>query len=190
MKVATLAVTAVLLATGCGKSESSSWAEPMEAPSLSAAGDVKVPPGHETTYRFGETAVKLEYSWLSVLKFQGRPALELFAQGGPKHGLFTFVMDIPPGTPDLASLEGQTLGARDTGVSFGNAPDMATGTGGTMKIEEVTPTYVAGTFDAQACPHGERQCAMPIRVTNGKFKAFRSALSDDVTFTRYMTLKQ
>ncbi len=187
MKLAWVFAIAVV---GCGKSDKSEETKPMEAPTLSAAGDVKVPPGHETTYSFGKTAMKLQYSWLEVLNFENKPAIRLFAQGGPNGmGMFTLIALIPEGTPNMDAMKGTTLGAAPTGVSFGNAPEMATGTGGTIKIEEVTPTYVAGTLEAQACPHGQTRCASPTQVTNGKFKAFRSALSDDAAFTRYMNLK-
>jgi hypothetical protein len=157
----------------------------MEAPILSAAGDVKVPEGHETTYTFGTTAMKLEYTWIEVLNFQGKAAIRILAQGGPKRGLFTFGAEIPVGTPSLSAMAGATVGAWPQGVSFGNVPDMATGLGGSLTIDEVTASYVAGHFDAQACPLGETSCAMPIQVKDGKFKAFRSALSDDAAFTRY-----
>lgn len=175
---------AVALAGGCGKSDNSS-AKPMEAPSLSAAGDVKVPPGHETTFTFAGTATKLEYTWLEVLNFESKPAIRILAQGGPKHGMFTMAVAIPEGTPTLASMAGTAVGAIPTSVSFGNTPEMATGTGATIQITEVTPTYIAGTFEAQACPFGTRTCPVPTQVKQGAFKAFRSALSDDAAFARY-----
>lgn len=182
MKLEMVVAIAVL---GCGKSESTAE-KPMDPPKLSAAGDVTVPAGHETTYSFGGKETRMQYSWLEILQFEGKPAFRLFAQGGRNGmGLFSFGAVIPPNTPNLDALKGVAIGAWPTGVSFGNAPDMATGMGGTITIEEVTPTYVAGKFEAQACPHGERQCASPTPVTNGNFKAFRSALSDDAAFARY-----
>lgn len=182
MKV-TGVVVALVLVGGCG---SKSEQKPMEAPSLSGAGDVKVPPGHETTYTFGKTPTKLEWTWLEIVDFAGKPAIRLLAQGGPKHGMLTLLAEIPPATPTLASMAGSSVGAVPKGVSFGNAPEMATGTGATIKIVEVTPTYMAGTFEAQACPHGKSQCDRPTSITNGTFKAFRSALSDDAAFVRYV----
>lgn len=183
MKLGALLVVVAIAA--CGKSEDKR--PPMEAPKLSAAGDVVVPKGHETTFVFDGTPTTLEYSWLEVLDYQGKAAIRLLAQGGPRHGLFTMLALIPPGTATLDQLKGYTVGAVEDGVSFGNTPEMATGTGATIWIDDVGPAYIAGRFEAQACNHGERRCAIPKQITKGTFRAFRSALSDDAAFSRYVT---
>jgi len=179
-----LKLAAVIVMLGaCGKSEKSE--PPIEAPSLSADGKVKVPPGHETTYTFDGNATKLEYTWLEISSIESKPALRILAQGGPHHGMFTFAVEISQGTKQLDQMVGVELGALPNTITFGNAPQMATGTGGTLKFTEVTKDHVSGTFQAQACKFGEQTCTAPMQITNGTFKAYRSALSDDVAFTRY-----
>jgi hypothetical protein len=172
----------VLLLCACRSSDNPA---PMEAPSLSADGKVKVPPGHETTFTFDGKPTRLEYTWLEVLSYESKPALRILAQGGPHHGMLTIAMPIAEGTHKLDQMAGVDIGAFPNGISFGNAPVMATGTGGIVKISEVTPQYVSGTFQAQACETGQQTCDKPMQVTNGTFKAFRSALSDDAAFSRY-----
>jgi hypothetical protein len=184
MKVAASAVV-VLSLLGCGKKPEE---KPNDPPKLSAAGDVVVPDGHETTFSYAGTPVKLEWTYVSISYVMGRPALRFFAQDRERPGSFYMDAYIPEHTPTFASMAGSTVGAIPWSVSFGNTPEMAAGDGATIKITEVTPTYVAGTFEAQSCDFGTRpNCKNPKRVTNGTFKAFRSALSDDKAFTRYTT---
>ncbi len=187
MKLEALAL--VSLVSGCGKSDSPP-PNKLEAPSLSSDGKVKVPPGHELTYTYGDKPVKLEFSWLAITAVGTNPALELNAQSGTGIGSFVFRAPIVDATTtNLSQLVGIELGGLPGGISFGNAPAMATGSGGSLKLTEVTPTYVSGTFTAQACKHGEMSCSDPTQVTNGTFKAYRSALSDDAAFTRVMATK-
>jgi hypothetical protein len=176
---------AIVLVVLCACRSSDKAEAPMEAPSLSADGKLKVPPGYETTFTFDGKPTRLEYTWLEVLSYESKPALRVLAQGGPHHGMLTIPVPIADGTHKLDQMVGIDIGAFPDGISFGNAPVMATGTGGTIKISEVTPQYVSGTFQAQACEMGQRTCAQPMQVTNGAFKAFRSALSDDAAFSRY-----
>lgn len=184
MKVEALALLVAL--GGCGKSDSEAYPKPMEQPSISADGNVKIPPGHETTYTFDGRAIKMEWTYVAIINVENKPALQFYAQGGPKHGMFSFAGEIPEHTPSLASLAGGSLIAYTGLISFGNAPEMATGTSMAIKITEVTPTYVAGTFEAQACKHAQTKCDRPWDIKNGTFRAFRSALSDDATFDRYV----
>ena len=172
-----------LLAVGCGKSNTSED-KVMEAPELSAGGD-KVPRGHETTFLFEGASTRLEYTWLEISNVESKPALRILAQGGPHHGMLTITVPIPPNTTKLDQLVGIELGALPSGVSFGNTPVMATGTGGWIKIAEVTQDHVSGTFEAQACEHGHTTCTKPMHATNGTFDAFRSKLSDDKAFSTY-----
>lgn len=174
-----LAVVFVVLCA-CGKSEKAE--PPIEAPSLSADGKVKVPPGYETTYTFDGKATRLAYTWADISEIESKPVVRILAQG---RGMFTIGFAIDPGTKKLDQMVGIELGAIPDTISFGNAPVMATGTGGILKLTEVTADHVSGTFEAQACEHGERRCANPMQIKNGAFKAYRSALSDDTAFTRY-----
>ena len=183
MKLEALAVVA-LLASACGKDAPT---KPNDPPKLSAAGDVVVPDGHETTYSYDGTDVKLEWTWADITYVEGKPALGIHAQDRERPASFAMSAAIPAGTANLAQMAGTTVGAIPWTVQFGNAPEMASGDGATIQITEVTPAYIAGTFDAQSCKHGERPCKDPKQVKKGAFKAFRSALSDDATFTRYTT---
>ena len=186
MKVGALAVVALSL-VACGKDAPKE--KPNDPPKLSAAGDVVVPDGHETTFNYDGTAVKLEWTWLEISYVNRLPTLRMFARD--REGVGTFIMEayIPEHTPTLASMAGSTVGAIPYAVSFGNTPEMATGNGATIKITEVTPTYFAGTFEAQSCKFASQPpaCENPKQVKNGTFKAFRSALSDDKRFTQYTT---
>jgi hypothetical protein len=124
----------------------------MESPTLSAAGDVNVPLAHETTYRFSDTEYKLQYSCLRVLIFDDKPAIRFLAKGGPQGmGLLTFGSMIPPGTSTLDALKGLTIGAWPNGVSFGNAPDMATGMSRSIKIEEISKRFVTLALLTSCC---------------------------------------
>lgn len=183
MTVKALALVAVV--AGCGKSDSNN--KPMDPPKLSAAGDVVVPDGHETTYSYNGTAVKLEWTYVSIRYEQRAPALNFFAQDRERPGSFSMSAAIPPGTPSLESMAGTSIGVIPWSISFGNAPEMASGDGGVIQITEVTPTYVAGTFELQACKFAERPCKNVKQVKSGAFKAFRSALSDAAAFKLYTT---
>ncbi len=182
-----IALVMVVASVACGKGDSADR-KPREAPKLSAAGDVVVPEGHETTYTYAGVPMKLEWTWLEISYIEMKPALRIFAEDREGPGGFHLEAYVPAQTPSLASMAGSTIGAIPWRVNFANAPEMATGNGATIKITEVTPTYVSGTFEAQSCKFATRPtCENAKQVTNGTFKAFRSALSDDARFTRYTT---
>jgi hypothetical protein len=186
MKVMALGL-AVVLAVGCNSDRKD---PPIEAPSLSADGKTKVPPGYETTYTFDGEPVKILYSWITIEHVTGAagrlPVIKFQAQGVVGHlGSMTITAGIPDQTPSLASLVDYPLGSVAGNISLGNAPKMASGTSVSVKITEVTPTYVAGTFEAQACESATNTCSKPFQIKDGKFKSFRSALSDDARFTEY-----
>lgn len=179
------ALVLVAVLAGCGKSDSNANAKPSEPPALSSDGTHKVPPGYETTFKFGTRDVKLEYTWVAIENVNGRPAFSILAQGTGM-GLFRMSAPIPEHTPSFAALAGYPTPAFPTGVSFGLTADMAVGNGADIQIAEVTPTYVSGTFKTQACPKAPPPCQDPTNVS-GSFKAYRSALSDDAAFARYTT---
>ena len=104
-------------------------------------------------------------------------------------GMFIMTAPIPEHTPSFASLAGGSTRAFPTAVSFGLTADMSVGNGADIKITEVTPTSMSGTFTTQACPHSGPPCSNPTNVT-GTFKAYRSALSDDAMFERIYVKKQ
>src|SRR5688572_2611095 len=79
MKVEALALLVAL--AGCRNSDSESNTKPVEAPSLSADGKHKVPPGYETQFKFGGKDVKLEYTWVSLESVNEQPAFRIYASG-------------------------------------------------------------------------------------------------------------
>ncbi len=182
------ALVLLVALAGCGRSDSASDNKPAEAPSLSSDGKVKVPPGYATQFKFGSKDVKLEYTWISIEKAFGQPAFTIYAKGSGM-GMFKMSAPIPEDTPSFSSLAGGSTPAFPTAVSFGLTADMSVGTGADIKITEVTPTSVSGTFTTQACPQAGPRCSNPTNVT-GTFKAFRSALSDDAMFERIYAKKQ
>jgi hypothetical protein len=185
MKLEALVVLVAL--AGCGKSDSS-HDKPAEPPSLSDDGKQKVPPGYETQFKFGSRDVRLEYTWVSIEHVNGRPAFSILAQGSGM-GLFRMSAPIPEHTPSFSALAGGSTPAFPTGVSFGLTADMTHGNGADIKITEVTPTSMSGTFTTQACPQNQPRCSNPTNVS-GTFKAYRSALSDDAMFERVYVKKQ
>jgi hypothetical protein len=181
---------AVVLAIGCNSDRKD---PPIEAPSLSADGKTKVPAGYETTYTFDGEPVRILYSWVTIEQLTGVPgrtdpvpAIAFHAQGVVGHlGSVTIRAPIPDQTPSLAALVDYPLGGLQNFISFANAPKMASGNSARITITAVTPTYVAGTFEAQACEHTRVTCDKPFQIKDGKFKSFRSALSDDARFIEY-----
>lgn len=185
MKVQALAVLVAF--AGCGKSDSKESAKPAEAPSISSDGKQKVPPGYETNFKFGDKNVKLEYTWVAISMVNGRPAYTIHAQGAGM-GLLTIHAPIPDDTPSFKSLAGGSTPAFPEGVQFGLTADMTVGNGADIKITEVTPDSMSGTFTTQACPQATPKCERPTNVS-GSFKAYRSALSDDAMFERIYVRK-
>lgn len=183
MKVEALALAIAL--AGCGKSDKKQ--EPAEAPSLSSDGSHKVPPGYETSFKFGDRDVKLEYTWVAISMVGGGPAFTIEARGAGM-GQFQMKAPIPEHTPSFSSMAGGSFNSFANEPSFGLTADMAMGRGAAIKITEVTATSMSGEFTTQACKDMKPTCDRPIDV-KGTFKAYRSPLSDDAMFERIYVRK-